>query len=79
MNTMLKNGLYKKLILQFVCPYYLGLLPKVHSTILSIQIADTTPVERTHLIEPLQNLAPGPNADIQFVSHNNINKENLFF
>ena len=35
-----------KLIPQFVCTYYLGLLPKVHSTFLSIQIQDSTPVER---------------------------------
>ena len=36
----------QKLILQFVCTYYLGLLPKVHPTILSIQIQDSPPVER---------------------------------
>ena len=41
-------GYTKKMIPQFVCTYYLGLLPKIRSTILSIQIVDTTPVERTH-------------------------------
>ena len=58
---MLENGLYKKIhfIPQFACTYYLGLLQKVHSTILSIQNVDTTPLERTHKIEPLQKLAPG--------------------
>ena len=35
-----------KLIPQFACTYYRGLLPKVHSTILSIQIQDSPPVER---------------------------------
>ena len=46
-NTpMLENGCTKKLIPQFVCTYYLGLLPKVHFTILSIQIQDSPPVER---------------------------------
>ena len=39
-------GCTKKLILQFVCTYYLGLLPKVHSTILSNQIQDSPPVEQ---------------------------------
>ena len=39
-------GCTKKLIPQFVCTYYLGLLPKVHSTIPSIQIQDSPPVER---------------------------------
>ena len=57
---MLKNGLYKKkLIPQFVCTYYLGLLAKVHTTILSIAIVDTKAVERTHKIEPKQKLTPG--------------------
>ena len=36
----------KKLIPQFVCTYYPGSLPKVYSTILSIQIQDSPPVER---------------------------------
>ena len=46
-----KWAVQKKLIPQFVCTYYLGLLPKVHSTILSIQIQDTCspPVERFFL------------------------------
>ena len=44
----LVHSLQRKLILHFVCTYYLGVLPKVHSIILSIQIIDTTPVERIH-------------------------------
>ena len=52
-------GCTKKLIPQFVCTYHLWLLPKVHSTILSIQNVDNTPVERTHQIEPLQKPVPG--------------------
>ena len=39
-------GCTKKLIPQFLYTYYLGLLLKVHSTILSIQIQDSPPVER---------------------------------
>ena len=45
---MLENGLYEKTDTTICFTYYLGLLPKVHSTILSIQIVDTTPVEQTH-------------------------------
>ena len=43
--SMLENRLYKKLIPQFVCIYYLDLILKTHSTTLSSQTVDNTPVE----------------------------------
>ena len=43
---MLEHGLYKKLIPQFDCIYYLALFLHSYFTILSIQIVDSLPDER---------------------------------
>jgi len=49
----------KKCIPQFDCTHYLAVFYKVQATTLSSQTLDVVWVERIHLFEGLQKLAPG--------------------